>query len=97
MLTINKQDILKTVMIIWFVATTGYVIFDLYNGYKIQGIQKAYQTGYAKSVDDLIAQTEKSGCQAFEVKKDDKKISLVSGQCLQQPGQQEQPQQPLKK
>ena len=87
MMTINKQDILKTLVIIWFVAATGYVVYDQYAGYKIRGMQQAYQTGYAKSVEDLIAQTEKSGCQPFEVKKDDKKISLVDGQCLQQQSQ----------
>lgn len=82
MLTINKQDVFKTIIIIWFVATTGYVIYDVYAGYKIRGMQAAYNTGYTDSVAQLIDQTEKSGCTPFEVTKDAKKIQLVNGQCL---------------
>lgn len=87
-MTINKQDVMKTVMIIWFVGATLYVAYDLYAGYKIRGMQQAYQTGYAASVDDLIKKAEDSQCQPFEVQKDGKKIQLVNGQCLQQQGQQ---------
>jgi hypothetical protein len=88
MLTINKQDVFKTVVIIWFVATTGYVVFDLYTGYKIQGMQQAYQTGYTTAVDDLMKKSEESQCQPFEAQKDDKKIQLVNARCLQQSGSQ---------
>jgi hypothetical protein len=95
MMTINKQDVMKTVLIIWFVGATIYVAYDLYAGYKIRGMQQAYQTGYATSVDDLIKKAEGSQCQPFEVQKDGKKIQLVNGQCLQQQGnQQSQPSAP---
>ena len=86
-MTITRQDVVKTVLIVWFVATTGYVAFDLYAGYKIRGMQQAYKDGYATSVDDLIKKAESSQCQPFEVQKDGKKTQLVNGQCLQQ-GQQ---------
>jgi hypothetical protein len=92
MISINKQDILKTVVIIWFVATTGYVVYDQYASYKVLGIQAAYQQGYADSVSQLIAESQKSQCQPFEVRKDDTKISLVNGACLQSAGEQVQPQ-----
>lgn len=84
MLTITKQDILKILTIMWFVAATGYVAYDQYLGYKVRGMQAAYQQGYADSVAQLIGEAEKNQCQPFEVKKDDKKIQLVNGQCLQQ-------------
>lgn len=92
MISINKQDIFKTVLIIWFVAATGYVIYDQYASYKVLGIQAAYQQGYTDSVSRLIAEAEKSQCQPFEVRKDETKISLVNGQCLQSAGEQVQPQ-----
>jgi hypothetical protein len=88
MMTITRQDVMKTVLIVWFVATTGYVAFDLYAGYKIRGMQQAYKDGYATSVDDLIKKTEGSQCQPFEVQKDGKKTQLINAQCLQQQGQQ---------
>jgi hypothetical protein len=84
MLSINKQDVLKTILIIWFFATTVYVAYDLYAGYKIRGMQAAYQQGYATSIDDLIKKTKASNCQSFEVKKDDQQIQIVDAQCQQQ-------------
>ena len=82
MMTISKQDIIKTLVIIWFVATTGYVIYDIYEGYKIRGIKAAYEAGYAESIDQLIKESEK-GCQPIDVNKADKKIQLVNAQCMQ--------------
>jgi hypothetical protein len=88
MMTITRQDVFKTLMIIWFVATTGYVLVDLYLGYKVRGMQQAYKTGYAASVDDLVKQAEGSQCQPFEVQKDGKKTKLLNAQCVQQQTQQ---------
>lgn len=87
MITFAKQEIIKTVIIVWMIGTTGYFFFDMWKSYAIEGIRGAYDAGYAKSVDDLIAKTEGSGCQIFEVKKDGKNIQLVNGECLQQSGQ----------
>lgn len=96
MLTINKQDVLKTIIIIWFIATTSYVAYDQYSDYKVRGIQAAYQSGYGTAIDDLIKKTEESQCQSFEVAKDDDKVSLVNTECLQQ-AQATQSTQPAKK
>lgn len=84
MLTINKQDILKTAVIIWFIATTSYVAYDQYSDYKIKGIQAAYQSGYSTAIDDLIKKSKESQCQSFEVTKNSDKVSLVNTGCLQQ-------------
>lgn len=84
MLTITKQDFLKTLVIIWFVATTGYVVYDTYVGYKIRGMQMAYNTGYGTSVDDLMKKSAESNCQPFEVQKDGKKLQLVDYSCVKQ-------------
>jgi len=94
MITINKQDIVKTILIIWFVGTTVYVANDLYTGYKIRGIQAAYQQGYAQSVGDLIQKVQGSNCQPVEVKKDNNDLKLIDTQCLQQQGQGAQAAQP---
>jgi hypothetical protein len=97
MISINRHDIFKTILIIWFIGATGYVVFDQWSSYKVRGIQAAYQQGYTDSVTALIDQTQKSGCTPFDVQKGDTKIQLVSGQCLQQASAaagQVQPQQP---
>jgi hypothetical protein len=87
MLTISRQDVLKTLVIIWFVGTTGYVIYDTYIGYKVRGMQTAYNAGYGKSVDDLIKKSTDSKCQPFEVQKDGTKLQLIDVACLQQQNQ----------
>ena len=78
MMTISRQDITKTILIIWFVGTTVYVANDLYTGYKIRGVQAAYRQGYGQSVDDLISKVQQSGCQPFQVQKDGKTITLAN-------------------
>jgi hypothetical protein len=88
MMQINKQDVFKTVLIFWFIAATGYFVYDQYDAYKLKGLQRAQQVGYVQAVDDLIKKTEESGCQPFDVAKEDKKVSIVSAQCLS--GQQAQ-------
>jgi len=81
---IAKQDIFKTILIIWFVATTGYFIFDQYNNYKIKGIQQAYQTGYGAAVDDVIKKAKDSNCNSFDVTKGDDKVSVINAECMMQ-------------
>ena len=84
MLQIMKQDILKTILIVWLFAATGYILFDLYNGYKIKGIQAAYQQGFSESIDQIIQQMQKSGCAPFEIQNGEAKAKIVDAQCLPQ-------------
>ena len=83
MMTISKQDVLKTIIIIWFVGATGYVIYDTYIGYKVRGMQAAYNAGYSTSVNDLIGKISNSNCQPIEIKKDNTDIKLIDYGCLQ--------------
>lgn len=90
MLTISKQDVFKTIMIIWFVSTTGYVIYDIYAGYKIRGMQAAYQTGYQTSVSDLMKKISDNKCQPVEIQLNNTKTQLIDLSCMKQPEQQTQ-------
>ncbi len=90
-MTIKKEDIIKTVIILWFVATTGYVIFDQYQAFKIGAMQNSYKTGYTDSIMQLMKQTKESGCNPFEVRKEDAKIQLVDGACLNNTAMQPEP------
>ncbi len=83
MMTISRQDFFKTVMIIWFVGATGYVVYDTYVGYKVRGMQAAYNAGYSTSVNDLISKISSSNCQPIEIKKDNTDIKLIDYSCLQ--------------
>jgi hypothetical protein len=90
---ISRNDIVKTLMIVWFVATTGYVIADLYIGYRVRGIQAAYQNGYASSVSDFVKKLQDNKCQPVEIKKNEnEKIQVIDVQCLKQQQEQQGPQ-----
>ncbi|EKE20096.1 MAG: hypothetical protein ACD_8C00056G0021 [uncultured bacterium] len=84
MLSISKQDIIKTLIIIWFIATTGYVAYDQYFEYKVNGLKASYEQGYMDSISKLIVEVEKNSCQGVDITKEDKKIQIVNAQCLQQ-------------
>lgn len=90
MVSINRQDVFKTIIIIWFLAATGYVIYDQYMGFKIRGMQASYQQGYGDAINQVIDQTKKDGCQPFEVHSGDTKVQVVNSQCLQQAVQSQQ-------
>jgi hypothetical protein len=92
MMTISKQDVFKTVMIVWFIGATGYVIYDTYIGYKVRGMQAAYNAGYSTSVNDLIGKVSSSNCQPIEIKKDNVDIKLIDYSCSQKQAQSDQSQ-----
>lgn len=84
MMTINKGDIVKTAVIVWFIAATGYVVYDQVATYKLKGLQQAYQTGYGTAVDDFMKKVKEGNCQPFEINKNNEKVSVVSASCLNQ-------------
>ena len=82
---ISRQDITKTLMIIWFVATTGYVAVDIYMGYRVRGMQAAYQNGYATSVSDFVKKIQDNKCKPLDIKKNEnEKIQVIEMDCLSQ-------------
>lgn len=79
-----KNDILKTIVIIWLFAATSYVVFNEWNSYKEKGIQAAYQQGMTDTIGKLIDQTQKNPCQPVDVSLQNTKIQVVDAKCLQQ-------------
>ncbi len=94
MIAINKQDILKTTLIIWFIATTGYVAYDQYLGYKVRGMQAAYEQGITDATKKLFEKSQDGQCkEAVTITLGENKLELIDVKCLQQP-QAEAPQTP---
>lgn len=79
----KKQVIFKSLLIIWLVLATGYILFDLYSRYRLSTMQQAYNVGVTNTVDSLIKQAEQSNCQPFEVFSGEKKVSLLDVKCLE--------------
>jgi len=79
-----KNEILKTIVIIWLFAATSYVVFNEWTSYKTKGVQQAYQQGMTDTIGKLIDQTQKNPCQPVDVNLQDKKIQVVDAKCLNQ-------------
>ena len=81
----KKPLIVKSLLIIWLVLATGYILFDIYSRYQATIMQKVYATGVTDTVNSLIKQTEQSNCQPFSVYNASTTVSLLDVKCLQQP------------
>lgn len=94
MISINKQDVFKTALIIWFIAATGYVAYDQYLGYKVRGMQAAYQQGATDATKQLFDKSQAGQCkETVTVTLGESKLELIDVKCLQQaPASDGQPQ-----
>lgn len=80
----EKKDIIKTILIVWIIATTGYVAMDVWNDYKIKGIQAAYQQGQKETIAQVINQMKNGQCQPFDISDGEGKTQIVDASCLPQ-------------
>jgi len=92
-ITSKKQLIFKTLLIIWLVIATGYILFDLYRRYQVSLISQAYNAGLTDTINNVIKQAEESKCQPFDAYSGEKKVSLIDVKCLQNAAQEEAPKQ----
>ena len=79
----RKIPVLKVVMIVWLVLSTCYVIYGEYTRLSVYVAQRAYNMGLAEAVNQLIAQTQ--SCQPIPVTSGDKKVQVISIDCLKAP------------
>lgn len=81
-MTINKEDIIKIILTVWFIVATIYVGYDIWNDYKIIGVQKAYNQGIEDMTVKVIDEIGKTGCDPVDVYAGEKKTQIVNAQCL---------------
>jgi hypothetical protein len=77
----NKQDILKTVLIVWLMASTAYVVYDIYDNFRIKSAQAAYQQGYVDSAREVIEKVSEANCVPIEIRTGDESVAVVAGTC----------------
>ena len=62
-----KKNIAIAGITAWVLVTTGYVIYDIWDDYKVSGMQKAYNQGVEETTVKVIDEITKSNCEAVEV------------------------------
>lgn len=83
MLDKKKIPVLKIIMIVWLVLSTCYVIYGEYTRLNVYVAQRAYNMGLTEAVNQLITQAQT--CQPVPVTSGDKKIQVISVECLKAP------------
>lgn len=81
----DKQDIAKTALVVWLMISTLYVLYDLYDNYRVKGTQAAYKQGYADSVADVITKVGDADCQPIEIRKEDRSVEVMAAECRTAP------------
>ena len=82
---LNKQEIIKTVVIIWILGSVLYIGYDTWNDYKIRGMQQAYQAGIDDSTKQIFEKSRDGQCkQPVEISFQGKKLDLIDVECLKQ-------------
>jgi hypothetical protein len=90
--TIRKLAVI--IVLLWGVFTTGYVVFDQWQDFKV----RSQQTSFAQGREDVLRQVMQLAlrCQPVDLSLDKDKVQLVSVACLQQATNKNQPATPVK-
>jgi len=81
----SGKEFIKTVVIVWIIGSIIYIGFDIWNDYKIKGIQQAYQSGVTDSIKQIFDKSQASQCkQPVEITLGDNKMEIVDVNCLKQ-------------
>jgi len=89
----SKQDFIKSVVLIWIIGSTIYIVYDTWTDYKVRGIQQAYQVGVNDFTKELFDKSQANQCkQPIEVTFGGNKMQLIDVKCLQQAQQAGSPQ-----
>jgi hypothetical protein len=79
-LDFKKINIKKTLIILLFIALTGYVFYDI----SLKMVSNFRLQGYSIAIRDLATQAKNEECYPFTVFLGEEEISLINVSCLQQ-------------
>jgi len=81
----NKFPTKKVILIVWLVFSIGYVAWGEWTRFNVFVMQRSYQQGVADAVGKVIE--ESKTCKALPINVGENKATLISVDCLKQPGQ----------
>jgi hypothetical protein len=80
--SVKKFPLFKTVLIIWIVFASLYVIYGEYTRINVMVAQRSYNTGLRDAVNQLIQQAQT--CQPIPVTSGEQRVDLIALSCLNQ-------------
>ena len=80
----SRKFLLSALLILWVIFSVGYIGWNLWNNYRNQLGNQAYLQGVTDTVNGLIKEAEKDGCQPVSVynQQDKKEIKLINIKCV---------------
>lgn len=78
-----KKNIFVTVLIVYILASIGYIGYRLWDDFRLDYAEKEFQRGRTMTVDQLIQQATTQNCQPFAVFNEVQTVELLNTACLQ--------------
>lgn len=80
---LTKQQIIKLLLGAYIAFSLVFILYSLWNNFKINYGQQAYNQGKVDTVNQLFSQAEDPACKPFSVFNEQKQVQLISVSCLQ--------------
>jgi|GEM_PF-1949103 len=76
----DMKSVYIMILVLWIVFSVSYVVLDVWEEFKINKMEAAYNQGKADAVRTVIRETAK--CSAVPLYDGDKKVEIFSLECL---------------
>lgn len=80
----SKKFWLTTVLVLWVIFSVGYIGWNMWSNYRNQLGNRAYLQGVTDTVNGLIKEAEKEGCQPVSIynQQEEKEIKVINTKCV---------------
>lgn len=79
---LDKRTIWTIVLAIYVLASAIFIVYVLYQNFKIQYSENAYNSGQQATIQQIITQAKDESCAPFYVYTTTEKVQLISTACL---------------
>lgn len=79
---VTPKKIVVILATVWIVFTLVYVPWDLWNHFKTEQLNQAYNLGKADTINDAMRRADK--CEPFSIFSNDKEAQVINMKCLSQ-------------
>jgi type II secretory pathway component PulL len=79
---LDKKTIWTVVLGLYILASAVFIVYVLYQNFKIQYSENAYNNGQEATIQQIITQAKDESCAPFYVYTASEKVQLISTTCL---------------
>jgi len=83
-INLNKKTIFFLIIILWIGFSVIYIALDLWNDFKFQEINRAFESGRVETINQIIQQTVNRRCEPVRIFNEETEVNLIDMACVQQ-------------